>query len=172
VDYFIMQQDPKINNIVTLKNWQKAIYDDSPVYKIAQIPIKTRNVYVEDRMYNEYPDFLSEPIPLIAKELMQVITLYQKDIRMNPVVLIEKKIRLQTVYYSLDVPEIHCASVNSELDHIGRIKELVIDTNAVGGKRIFRVIGYKDRIIVRLDVAESILRRGAYGIIFEKLVTD
>jgi len=172
MDYFIMQQDPQINNIVVLKNWQSAIYDDAPEYHIAPISIKTRTVFVEDQLYNEYPDFLAEPIPLIAKDLMQVITLYQKDIIMHPVVLIEKKTKLQTVYYSLNIPEIECASEKSKLDHIGKIKELVIDKNTVAGKRIFRVAGYEKRIIVRLDVAESILRRETYGITFEKLNSD
>ena len=133
---------------------------------------------MKDDADNEYPDFIqhhvnfAQPISLIAKHLKPVISMYQKNIEMKAVAFVEKELEKQTIYYVMDIPEIDCASSESKLDHMGKIKELVLDKEKVGNQRIFYVSRYHGRAIVRLDVAESILRRNSYGIAFEKLKVE
>ena len=172
MDYFIMQTDPKLNNVVKLSNWQESLNDDPITNYLAVVPIKTRCIFVEDGPAHEYPDYFEKPLTLIAEKFKDVINAYQNGIEFQPIVLTEEKTHKQTVYYLMSAPMIDCASSESKLDHIGKIKELVLDTEKVGHYKIFYAAGFVNRLIVRLDVAESILRRDSYGITFEKLIRE
>lgn len=67
-------------------------------------------------------------------------------------------------------PSLECADKGkTTYDNAGNILEFVLDAESVGRNRIFRVSELKNQIAVRLDVAESILRRDATGIWFEPL---
>jgi len=169
VDYFIMQTNPKLSYLAKLKDWQKSLQDNPIPNELAVVPIRTRCIFVEEKSSNEYPDYFDKPITLIADRLKNVITMYQKDIDLRPVVLIEQKADRQEIYHLIDAPVIDCASSTSKLDHTGKIKELVLDRDKIGNQKIFHVLDFYRHLIVRLDVAESILRRNSYGIEFQKI---
>jgi len=172
MDYFIIQQDQELANtgkVAKMLNWQNALWEDSMIRRLAAVPIQTKAIYVAPDADNEFPDFFQEPIVLIERKFKQVVEMYQKNSLAHPVVLIDKGTKAQVVYYHIAAPEIDCASEESMRDHVGAIKELVLDKAKVGNQRIFQVSGFRRRTIVRLDVAESILRRNSYGITFEKV---
>jgi hypothetical protein len=106
---------------------------------------------------------------LIAKDLKPILSLYQKNLEFRPIVLVEQDEEKQVVYYLTEAPMLDCASSESALSKTGEIQQLVINKEKVGNCRIFEAAGFAGRLIVRLDVAESILRRNPYGIAFEKL---
>ena len=114
---------------------------------------------------NEYPDFITYPFMMIGDKLKKVLSLYQPNLAFKMVVMIDHQQGRQTVYHAMAVPEIDGAS-ELTIRHFGKIKTLILDGDKVGNNRIFRVIG-DNRVIVRLDVVESMLRRIPYGIIFE-----
>ncbi len=66
------------------------------------------------------------------------------------------------IYYAPIFQRISCLSSESQWNRWGnRVEKCVLDREAIGDAGIFRVGGTENRIVViRLDVAESLLRRG------------
>lgn len=118
----------------------------------------------------EYPDYIASPIPLIAEKLYTILKKYQQDALFHQVVLIEKDTGKQKNYYMMLPPIIESANKEKTVyDRVGNVLDFVLGTECIGRNRIFRVRELKNQIAVRLDVAESILRRDANGIWFEPL---
>ncbi|MCL1989456.1 MAG: hypothetical protein FWG67_01050 [Defluviitaleaceae bacterium] len=159
MDYFILKQDPDLNHTARIRSGGK-------MSKAASV--STKVVYVEDQLFKDYPDFYERPGLLIAKKFKKVLGLYQPEIKFQTVVLVDKKEKHQVSYDLLQVPTVDCVSEESEF-RFDKIITLVLDLQLVGDYRVFKVKGYGNQLVVRLDVAESLLRRGAYGIIFEKV---
>jgi len=167
VEYFIMRQDPKLMKVAQIKDWAHAMEDVNPMGQLRLAEHETRVMFMVDELYNEYPDFFERPIKLIGTKLKRIMSLYQPNIYFETVALVEPKNEKQHIYHWIDAPEIDCASELSKR-HFGKLLEIVLDVKKVGNQRIFHITG-DPRLIVRLDVAESILRRIPYGITFERI---
>jgi len=165
VEYFIMRQDPDVKNGFKMLNWVKTIEKANPCKDLRLSKEEIRVMYVTSDVYNEYPDFIERPFNLIGDKFKHVMGLYQPNIYFETVVMIEHQREKQTVYHSMIVPEVDGAS-DLSVRYFGKIHDLVLDVKKVGNQRIFRVEG-DPRLIVRLDVVESILRRIPHGIMFE-----
>ena len=126
-------------------------------------------LYVKKKGRIEYPDFIENPVMLLSEKLKGIMSKYQKDAVFEAVMLIEKETRRQETYYMISAPRIECASDETTYDSRGNIKELILDQEKVGHFRIFFACGNERQILVRLDVAESILRRDPYGVWFERI---
>jgi len=159
MDYFIVKQDPELKHVAKIKDWNKSL---SPV------KVSTKVAYVEDHIFKEYPDFYEKPGLLLAKKFKKILELYQQDIEFQTVVLVDKKDKHQVSYDLIHVPIVDCISEESEQQY-GKINTLVLDLDKIDDYRIFKIKGYGNQLVVRLDVAESLLRRSAYGIAFEKI---
>jgi len=165
VEYFIMRPDPDVKNGFKMLNWASTIKKINQPKNLIMSKEKVRVMYVADDIYNEYPDFIERPFNLIGDKLKRVMGLYQPNIYFETVVMVEHQRRRQTVYHLMIVPEVDCAS-DLSVRYFGKIHDLVLDVKKMGDQRIFRVEG-DPRLIVRLDVVESILRRVPHGIVFE-----
>ena len=159
MDYFIVKQDPDLKHVAKITNWDKVL---------SSVPIQTKVANVEDQIFKEYPDFYDQPGLLIAKRFKKILSLYQEDIKFQTVVLFDKKDKQQTSYDLIRVPVVDCMSGESKTQY-DEITELVLDLDKIGNYCIFEMANSKNQLIVRLDVAESLLRRGAYGVVFEKV---
>jgi len=116
----------------------------------------------------EYADYLEKPFPLIADKFQKVLQKYQKDIEFWRVMLVEQETGQQRPYCLMHIPKITCADKEeSRYDARGDIEEFVLDAEKAESRRIFLAEDYNGQLLVRLDVAESILRREANGIWFE-----
>lgn len=164
MDYFVMSQDQRLLNAAKLKQ----PISPGPRWGAAN----TKIFYVQEGKRVEYPDYMETPMMLISENLKRMMSKYQPDIRFETIVLIEKESGFQKVYYAMTVPEIECASGESIYDKSGNLAEFVLDQAKVGHARIFCAGDYQKKLIVRLDVAESILRRQSHGIWFDKLKVE
>jgi len=162
-----MRQDPKATHAFKMLNWANTIENTNQFSQLRMSKQETRVMFVENDIYNEYPDFIERPFHLIGDKLKRVMNLYQPNAYFEAVVMVEQQRAKQTVYHLMIVPEMDCASELSTR-HFGKISELILDVKKIGNQRIFRVEG-DHRLIVRLDVVESILRRIPYGIVFEEV---
>lgn len=162
-----MRQDPKMQNVVNLLGWSEPNKEVSRFRYLRLAQEETYIMYVADNIYNDYPDFIEHPFHLIGEKLKRIVSLYQPNSELETVVLVEQKNEKQTAYYSIEVPEVDCAS-DLCARYFGKIKDIILDVKKVGNQRIFKVEG-DPRLIVRLDVAESILRRIPLGIVFERV---
>ena len=132
-------------------------------------------INVKSNPLNEYPDYMeisgnfNVPVMLISNELKKMMSKYQRNIGFQMALLVERERGHQEVFQMMDVPEVDCLAEGVEHDFGGNVKELVLDEEKIGVNRVFRVTGCNKKLVVRLDVAESLLRRDASGICFEKV---
>lgn len=131
--------------------------------------IKTESVYVKEYggVTIEYADYLEEPLPLIADRFHSLLQKYQPDMAFYQVVLIEQKTGEQRPYQLISPPEIECMCEEVQKKGKCEMYECILDENKIGKNKIFLAKDLHKQLIVRLDVAESILRREANGIWFE-----
>ncbi|MNZ52540.1 hypothetical protein D3C78_703860 [compost metagenome] len=90
------------------------------------------------------------------------------------VILLHLQTRKQLIYHLPLFEEIACLSPSAELHRDQKsIKQLVLQKEKLRGKPIIQVKeSEKPLIVVRLDVAESLLRRSFSGIRLEKVLLD
>ena len=169
MDYFIMHQDARVTNCVNLIPGPMNLRTLSRE-QITSIPT-TKIIYVQEDSQNEYPDYLESEGMLVSEKLKRIMSKYQQNAVFKTIVLIEKKKNRQEIYYLVSPPRIECSSPDTVYDKQGNVRSFVMDTDKVGHARIFCAAGRANRIFVRLDVAESILRRSPFGVSFEKVLT-
>jgi hypothetical protein len=167
MDYFIMSQDKRVGNVAKLTSGIPGVQHLNRQHKGA-IPI-TRLLYVEEGQHNEYPDYIEE-LGLISEKLKGIMSIYQQDITFKTVVLIEMNHDRYETYYLVAAPEIQRSPATKDSQR-GK-NRLVLDQKSIGGARVFCTKYYGNQLIVRLDVAESMLRREAYGVWFKKVRID
>lgn len=148
MDYFIMKTDKRIFHVANVQLPSAMLFPEGEKEKN---PLSGNEiVYINESsgLKYEYPDFIEKPYALIAEKYEKIFSKYQSNMRMQKVTLIEKKSNHQKNYLYIEPP--------------------IVDGD-VGNNRIFCFQEKKNEIIVRLDVAESILRREANGIWFEPI---
>lgn len=169
MDYFFMYPDKRLQNVVQII--QPIRHLEHPVIEQGKDILKPMIVSVKEHPRNVYPDYMDEPLRLISEKFKRMMSKYQPDIIFRTVVLLEMKTNRQKVYHLMAAPEIECAAAESARNLKGHVEQFVLDEEKVGANRIFCASDYGNRLIVRLDVAESILRRTPDGIWFEKATT-
>lgn len=168
MDYFIMRQENGTVGLVQpVKGFSSLL---NPATEQKNEDLKTTVVIFKDSDSSEFPDYI-EQYKLVSEKLKRIMSKYENDAVFKTVVLIEESTNRQKIYYHLALPQIQCTSVQSVYTKLGNMKEFVLDEEKVGSTRIFCAENYKDRVFVRLDVAESILRRDSYGVLFERVAT-
>lgn len=168
MEYFIMRQDDRILHSPQLMLPKFLQPNNNTSGRIESVR-KTEIIYVKEDSYNEYPGYIETPIKLISGKIKRIVSKYQQDIVFKPAILVEKESNRQEEYHIMALPEIECAADSSICDADGNIKEFVLDEEKVKHLRFFIAKDCRSYILVRLDLAESILRRGAYGIWFEEV---
>lgn len=161
MDYFIMKTDKRLHLLPQI---------EFPKEYARMETAKPSIVYVKEYagLRIDYPDYLEKPFPLIADKFQKILQKYQQDMGFLRIVLIEKMTGQQKTYCLMRPMEIICADKNeSQYDKKGNVQDFVLDVEKVEGRKIFLAKDYNKQLLVRLDVAESILRREANGIWFE-----
>lgn len=169
MDYFIMKTDERLCRLPQLQLPKELSTVNMTEEKIKKIT-GTSIAYVQENhgLNIEYADYLEKPVRLVADKFQKILQKYQRDIVFHRVMLIEKETGQQRAYYLMLPPKIICADQEeSRYDAMGNIQEFVLDVKKAGNRKIFLAEDYNGQLLVRLDVAESILRREANGIWFE-----
>lgn len=171
MDYFILKQDERYKNTPRLLNVFKEINVKDinllNAHKIEDI-IVLRGSCEEGA---EFLDLLDNQLFLISNELKKIIEKYDRDIIFKMIAIIDSVHQKQGNYCLPIFNEIEALSDKSELNlNKTVVKKVVLDKEKVKGKKIFKLKeSSKTLIIVRLDVAESLLRRGFKGIKLERV---
>ncbi|MCL1989419.1 MAG: hypothetical protein FWG67_00865 [Defluviitaleaceae bacterium] len=173
MDYFVLGTDKRIVNVPNMtfpKQIETAKHLDLNPYLG-----KALMVMVKSDPLNEYPDYmevplnLQVPMMLISHKLKKIVSQYQPNIDFQMALLIERERAHQDMYHLMNVPEIDALADDISFDNSGYARTLVLDEKKIGATRIFRIKGHNKKLIVRLDVAESLLRRDGAGMTFEKV---
>ena len=174
MDYFLLKQDERYTNTPRLRDVFYKInvknINRLNAHKIDDVVIF--QVDADDRC--EYPDILDKQLFLISEKLIKVISKYDLEMRIKDIPLIDIKEHRQENYYLPILEDVEALSEKSETGVNKTVyKKIVLDSEKIKGKKIFRIKeSSKTLVVVRLDVAESILRRKAKGLSLEKLEID
>lgn len=168
MEYFMMEQDKRLMRLPRIRIPDG--FSDREKRRDKNTPFI---LYVENLGLScQYSDYLLRPFPMIGERIQSVMEKYQKDISFSRFILMDKEAGIQHHYYGIIAPEIDCTSdVEPDSGSLGDKAEPVIDMDKTGGTAIFRTKQFKDALFVRLDAAESILRREPEGIWFTPVRT-
>ncbi|AOR23493.1 imm11 family protein [Clostridium taeniosporum] len=174
MDYFLLKQDERYTNTPRLKDIFYKIniknINRLNAHKIDDVIIF--QVTAEERC--EYLDVLDKQLFLISEKIMKIISKYDTDIVFKILPLIDSKQDRQENYYLPIFEDIEALNEKSEFNlNKTIVKKIVLNKKKIEEKKIFRIKeSEKTLIVVRLDVAESLLRRKPRGISLEKLAIE
>lgn len=171
MDYFLLKQDLRCSNVPNLKNIFYKLdtrnINRLNAHKIDDVLIFQVNA--EDNA--QYPDVLDKQLFLISEKIGNIISKFDPEMIIKTVPLIDRKRNRQENYYLPIFEEVDALSEKTERG-VNRtvIKKIVLDKEKILGKKIFKINEYNNQlVVVRLDVAESLLRRKVKGVDFIKL---
>ncbi|NFL34372.1 hypothetical protein FDB64_04660 [Clostridium botulinum] len=174
MDYFLLKQDEEYTNAPMLmdvfKNIDVRNINLLNAHKIDDIVIL--NVKCNDE--TEFLDILDRTLFLISKEMKKIIKKYDSEILFKTIPLIDLSHERQENYYMPIFEEIECLSEKSELNlNKTVVKKIILDKEKIRNKKIFKIKeSSKTLVVIRLDVAESLLRREFKGMCLERLEID
>lgn len=166
MDYFWIKQDRRYLNTPTMEGfYQKFRRKDFTSETADKIP--ERNImYCDAKEKQEFPDVFDQQVFMVSEPVKHVFQMYEKDITYKFFCLLNNITGDYFVYYAPIIPCIHC------ITHIKPDKSnITIDLQATNNTGIFRAeCSDKEIIIVRLDVAESLMRRNLNGFDLKRVV--
>lgn len=161
--YFIIEEDKKVKNLPHILNWMKTIDARNlkwgSYHKLPEIS----TLYIQKDDFAVFTDILSRPFFMLSKNLQEIIKLYEPNMGYRQVVLIDYKKECAAQYFLPHLQVIDCLTKDTKfnLDH-SMIERAVVEQNKIGEKAIFQLGQVSNRyVVVRFDVLESFLRRGA-----------
>ncbi|WP_315081008.1 imm11 family protein [uncultured Clostridium sp.] len=171
MDYFLLKQDKRYSNAPQILNLFKK-FNTKDLNLVRADNIEDNNLlYVRSAQGIEYVDIIDTPIFLVSEDLQKILSKYNSNIIFKMIALTDYKNLEQHIYYLPIFEEVQALSEESEFNlNKTVVKKIVIDENKIKNKKIFKVKeSDKTLIVVRLDVAESLLRRDFKGILLERL---
>jgi len=169
VKYFKISEDRNIENLPVLIGFVDYIV------KARTIDDEDNIVRVKPKRSIKYTDYMDKTLLCVSDVFKSVVELYHHDYVYKTVVLLNKDSGSQKLYWNIEMPdEAKClSSKTTYYAHNGTLKDIVVNEKAAEGLSMFRI---KDKLwntyIVRLDMAESLLRRGLYGFTLKELAHE
>lgn len=145
--YFVLEQDERSKPSLVINASANDVLEGS-------------SLYVREELEVVFIDFVEEPQPIVSNRMKQLLELYESRLAWTPVVLTAKEAKRQELYWYLQPSEREVLSDKSKRDRLGNVTTVVLDGNRLQQERLFCAGG---RIIIQLDVAESLLRRAYTG---------
>lgn len=120
-----------------------------------------------------YSDVITSPVYLVSDTVKEIFEKYDHTLVFKAFRIIDKNSKAQLLYWIIGVEEVDCLSEQTEYSPTGVMKKLVVSQGKIGDQVIFKLGGLrKQYLVVRLDVAESLLRRFIYGIELQKIQVE
>lgn len=171
MDYFLLRQDERYTRTPHLID----------VFK--KINMKNMNLLDADKIEDitvfdvnsvegsEFLDILDAQLFLISKDMEKIISKFNENIIYKRIALLDQVQKRQGDYFMLIFEEIEALNEESEFNlNKTIVKKVVLDKDKINGRKIFRLKeSSKPLIVVRLDVAECLLRRHFRGIKLERI---
>lgn len=168
--YFLIKKDVTFDTAPIIKNWY-GVFDKRNIYRDKSHKLPKREVlFIEENAKTIFTDVICSPLFLVSECVKKVIELYEPKVVFKEAVLLDRENALSNVYYLPILDHIDCLSPESTLTRDRSvIKCSVLDLSKVGESSIFYVSNVGNTyVIARLDIVESILRRGACGFSLEE----
>ena len=174
MDYFLLKQDEWYTDTPLLYDVMKKV-DIRDINREDEHRISDTVIfYVKAKVDSSYTDVLDSQLYLVTENLKNIIEKYDTDIAFKFIPLIDSENKRQENYFLPVFEEVEALSPNSVFNlNKTVIKKIILDDKKIKGKKVFKIKeSVKPLIVVRLDAAESILRRNFKGIKLERLVVE
>lgn len=174
MDYFLLKQDERYTNTPRLKDvFNKIVVRNINLLEAHKIP-QMIIFQVEADENCEFLDILDNRLFLISDKMKRIIEKFNADILFKSIPLIDSEHDKQKNYFLPIVEEIDALSDNAELNlNKTVVKKIILDKDKIQDKKIFKIKeSTKPLIVVRLDVAECLLRRDFKGMKLEELQVE
>ena len=121
-----------------------------------------------------FPDLLCRPCIMMSEMFMKTVIMYSQETIYRTVKLWDKRSGINATYFLPILEEAECMSEKTEFNSIGnRVEKLVLDRNKIENRVVFKIKRLDEKCIaVRMDFVESVLRRGAKGIVLKEVEVD
>lgn len=160
--YFKLECEEEGNVVPHIINWYDKI---NPKYihigKSGKLPQREiLNIVSEE--YISVPDIIHRPFFLVSEKFKMVIELYDESIVFKEIVLLDGKNNYAELYYLPILQEMDCLSDNSLWNQeYTRLKRIVLKKEKIQNLTLFKTSGVEEQcVIARLDMVESMIRRG------------
>jgi len=164
--YFLVSTEMNNNPMPQIARWFQTIDPrDITPERAGNIPEWTR-LSMQSGEMTVFSDVLSMPGFLVSSMVYGVMRLYDPQIPYKRMVLLDKAKKDMALYHLPILPDCNCLLPESELSRDeSDIIRGVIDLEKTGREPVIKLGGVTStHIAFRLDVVESILRRGAKGL--------
>lgn len=130
--------------------------------------------YYKYEQYIERPAILTVPTFMVNETIKKVIEMYDDTVKFKSLIVLPDDFDMvpaAAITYGIPyLRRYNCVHEDSVIMPEGSIKRLVIDHKRFPNIDIFQIENIvQNKIIVSLRMAESISRRGAYGVAFERV---
>lgn len=164
--YFILENDPVFTDLPLLNDWGSKISPD--LIRRGQsrrLPFREL-IHVYPNQNVVFNGIIIKPFMLLTKEIKDIVSKYQSGIVYKEIVLLETKIEVSQLYFLAVLEEIDCLHESTVFNRVKtRIEKPVLIYETIKDHSLFEIAGTKStHYIVRLDLAESLLRRGVRGL--------
>lgn len=125
----------------------------------------TNIIIIRDKDDEPYPDVITGPAWIISDGVKELFAQYDRSITFKALRLVNEGTGKQSLYWIMGLDEIHCLSDRTVFKPAATVYKLVLSEGKIGDKAIFKIGGVQEKYLaVRLDAAESLLRRPLYGL--------
>lgn len=164
--YFLIEANRRISNMPQIISWYKKVDVRDVCLKNAHKLPARQLLFLESNSDTIFTDIISIPFFLVSAKIKQVIQMYDPNIILKEMVLLDKVYERVERYFLPIFVELECLHEDSEFNmNRSIIKKIVLNKKAIGENSIFRIANYeKQYIIGNLDIVESILRRNCIGL--------
>lgn len=150
--YFVMREHWDFINRFHLSGWENQINPQWVCFEeLHRIP-QRNDLSVKEENGCPLPDIITAPFLLVSEMVYQVLKMYGEEPYYRDVVIVNEGNQRHSHYYLL-------------LLRSGEEDKNIIEY----GSMFYKNVAGKQEIIVNLDFAESILRRGAVGIWLQEI---
>jgi hypothetical protein len=169
VRYFIIESDPQFTDLPYYIGWHQKI-DVRYIKKGLTSKLPSRELfYVKPNPNIIFAGVIIHsftPSILITQEIKDIVDKYQSGNIYKEIVLLDDKNGLTKLYYLTVVDEVDCLHESSGFNRQKTVLEKpVLVYEAIKNRSLFKIAGtYSTYNVVRLDLAESMLRRDARGL--------
>jgi hypothetical protein len=166
-EYFILGRDERYGYAPTPINFFFDLNPNMITGKEAHKIPKRTVLEIEKKTEYDGVDLIAGSLFLVSDAVRDVFSFYDDEIFFKIVVLTNDAGDVQMQYNLPIFEDIECFHKDSEFGEYGVLRKMILDRGKLRNKSIFRIKTQNKRyVVVRLDVAESLLRRNLKGLSF------
>ena len=174
--YYKISEDKRIHNRVVFRDFKTNETAEFHTEDADTVNDSTV-LYTEENENCVYPEIIEAPLFMVSDELSKVLLMYQPSIILKTVVFFDKVKNTQKRYKLPLLERVEClyeGELTPEQEKAALLdfpkKKYFLHKDKIKHKKIFKIKGIPEMdVIVSMDVAESLIRRGVYGVRFQEV---